>query len=410
MRKMGRKLGFLKVLGFEGNSVDELLEKFIPLSSDKDKLYEYFNNLEFISQFTKQFMIRPSNNIEIEEEWIKQIKVGDWIVLTSNSEKDILNSNSPPMVTSLCVLNETKCPNTIQLNVETYGNQFINWTNNSELMTYFDILRKRYTDEEEDDENHQKPKRKLCVNFKLGIKCNNPNCDRRHYFFNQKETDQNYRDENNITLITEANNEEKKLNRARRAQIFAKFLVDKYGIECLSKGSGVLDVAGGKGEVSYYLITEYGIKSTVIDPRIASLSEKQLKNLQNRELKYLNNYFVEDEREWSEEVSLMIQSCSIIIGLHPDQATESIVNVALKYNKLFVVVPCCVFPSLFPDRRLLNGQEVNNYSQFIQYLLEKQNHHDSNLQSKNTIIKLDYLPVIGMNKVILREEVTEENL
>jgi hypothetical protein len=42
-----------------------------------------------------------------------------------------------------------------------------------------------------------------------------------------------------------------------------------------------------------------------------------------------------------------------VIGLHPDQVTDSIVEAALKYSKPFAVVPCCVFPYLFPHRRLL---------------------------------------------------------
>ena len=44
----------------------------------------------------------------------------------------------------------------------------------------------------------------------------------------------------------------------------------------------------------------------------------------------------------------------IIIGMHPDQATESIVDMALKYQKPFAVVPCCVFSEENPHRRLKN--------------------------------------------------------
>ena len=33
-----------------------------------------------------------------------------------------------------------------------------------------------------------------------------------------------------------------------------------------------------------------------------------------------------------------------VIGLHPDEATEAIVDCALAHNKPFAVVPCCVFP------------------------------------------------------------------
>ena len=40
----------------------------------------------------------------------------------------------------------------------------------------------------------------------------------------------------------------------------------------------------------------------------------------------------------------------VAVGMHPDQATEAIVDFAAKYNKPFALVPCCVFPVLFPHR------------------------------------------------------------
>merc|ERR1719203_1874307 len=62
---------------------------------------------------------------------------------------------------------------------------------------------------------------------------------------------------------------------------------------------------------------------------------------------------------------------SIIIGMHPDEATEDIVDFALKYNKSFAVVPCCVFPTLFPHRKLSCGKPVRYVEEFITYLLAK---------------------------------------
>ena len=45
---------------------------------------------------------------------------------------------------------------------------------------------------------------------------------------------------------------------------------------------------------------------------------------------------------------------SLFVGMHSDQATESIVDFALSVGKPFAVVPCCVFPKLFADRRLVS--------------------------------------------------------
>ena len=46
----------------------------------------------------------------------------------------------------------------------------------------------------------------------------------------------------------------------------------------------------------------------------------------------------------------ILENCSCIIGLHPDQATGAIVEFAVKHRKPFIVVPCCVFSRLFPNR------------------------------------------------------------
>ena len=77
--------------------------------------------------------------------------------------------------------------------------------------------------------------------------------------------------------------------------------------------------------------------------------------------------------------------------MHPDQATESIVDFALEYKKPFAIVPCCVFNRLFPDRKTKDGKEVIQYNDFIDYLLQKNNE-----------IQLSYLPFEGRNKVLYK--------
>jgi len=63
-----------------------------------------------------------------------------------------------------------------------------------------------------------------------------------------------------------------------------------------------------------------------------------------------------------------------------DGATEAIVDCALKYQKPFVVVPCCVFPNFFPMRTISVDLEdgnppqitpVRTWEQFCTYLLRK---------------------------------------
>ncbi len=50
-------------------------------------------------------------------------------------------------------------------------------------------------------------------------------------------------------------------------RLACRFLLEEFGDGALRRGSGVLDVAGGKGEVSFELVNLNGIASTVIDPR-----------------------------------------------------------------------------------------------------------------------------------------------
>ena len=64
------------------------------------------------------------------------------------------------------------------------------------------------------------------------------------------------------------------------------------------------------------------------------------------------------------------RECSVLVGLHPDQATDAIVDLALRLRKPFAIVPCCVFPSDNPQREL-NGVRVRSFRQFIDFLKAK---------------------------------------
>jgi hypothetical protein len=62
----------------------------------------------------------------------------------------------------------------------------------------------------------------------------------------------------------------------------------------------------------------------------------------------------------------LITSAKLVVGFHPDQATEPCVDLAIAMRKPFVVCPCCVFPKQFPDRRLA-GRTVSSYEDFLSY-------------------------------------------
>lgn len=91
------------------------------------------------------------------------------------------------------------------------------------------------------------------------------------------------------------------------------------------------------------------------------------------------------------ENTQLIEHASLLLGMHPDQATDSIFDVAIKFNKPFAVVPCCVFGQNFPDRRLADGSKVLSYENLIEYLT-----------AKSSDIEKAFLPFDGKNLVLYR--------
>ena len=180
-----------------------------------------------------------------------------------------------------------------------------------------------------------------------------------------------------------------------RAQRFAQFLLEKFGAEVLNAGTGVLDVAGGRGDVSFELHTKLGIKSTLVEPRERKLNKKQHKWLKKK-LKTDESTAPEAESmlceqirtEFSSENFAQFKDCSAVIGMHPDQATEAIVDFALQYSKPFAVVPCCVFPDLFKHRRDRDGAPVTERMALVDYLARK------------TGGEVQYLDIEGANQVV----------
>ncbi|EGD75894.1 hypothetical protein PTSG_00604 [Salpingoeca rosetta] len=56
-----------------------------------------------------------------------------------------------------------------------------------------------------------------------------------------------------------------------RSSVFRRFIIDTFGWHTLMSGSGVLDVAAGKGEVSFELTRLCGIPAVSVEPRAMSL-------------------------------------------------------------------------------------------------------------------------------------------
>ena len=96
----------------------------------------------------------------------------------------------------------------------------------------------------------------------------------------------------------------------------------------------------------------------------------------------------QEEMHEEEEIIDLLTSgrIKLIVGFHPDQATEPCIDLARVLGIPYCVVPCCVFPSEFPDRRVRQAATpkdtedtrdeetmvpVRTYQQFLDYLQAK---------------------------------------
>jgi hypothetical protein len=102
-----------------------------------------------------------------------------------------------------------------------------------------------------------------------------------------------------------------------RFEVVADFIFNRFGHSV----KYVADVAGGQGMLSKILKKKYNYESEVIDPR-----KYQLVGVSNRQEEYKSE---------------MASYYDLIIGLHPDEATKSVVESALTTKTL--IIPCCNF-------------------------------------------------------------------
>ncbi|KAL1495528.1 hypothetical protein AB1Y20_016892 [Prymnesium parvum] len=253
-----------------------------------------------------------------------------------------------------------------------------------------------------------------------------------------------------------------KRSHARRAAELSRWLLATLGRARLCAGAGVLDVAGGRGALSFELAMA-GVGCTLVESREAAptLDRRQRKRLRRVEVEAgaqtaeveagaqtaeveagAQTAEVEAGAQMAEveagaqmaEVEACAQAAeveagaptavveagsqtagtdlpfrvlhesldagfearhgdlvaraSLLVGLHPDQATEPIVDLALRRGVPFAVVPCCVFAREMP-KVLKTGEPVTTYEQLVEYLLQKA-----------PGIRSAYLPFIGRNLVL----------
>lgn len=128
------------------------------------------------------------------------------------------------------------------------------------------------------------------------------------------------------------------------------------------------------GDISFELSCVRGIPATLIEPRYRKPSKQQKQKMDqiNKCIKQISTACMfhrirakmthdgslRDVEDANPEVDLanVCRNSSLIVGMHPDQATEAIVRAAVMMRKPFAVVPCCVFAREFPERSLRDSQ------------------------------------------------------
>ena len=201
---------------------------------------------------------------------------------------------------------------------------------------------------------------------------------------------------NATTNNTKATNRQKRTQTHDRHKRFVKWIIDTFPHIKSNDSLHVLDIASGKGETAARLAMCHQVKVMMIEPRIANVEQTyKSKILSKLPIKWqksmeahlkLNPDFIHDKLSTlvsqihmcftddtvANDIYLQdaLNNASLLIGLHADNATEAVIDAALQYRLPFIVVPCCVFGTSFPNRRL-NGKHVIEYEEFIQYLLQK---------------------------------------
>lgn len=200
----------------------------------------------------------------------------------------------------------------------------------------------------------------------------------------------------------EAHGPAERRSRGESDWVFAAWLVQTFGLARLAGGSGVLDIAGGRGELSFHLQCMHGIPATVMDPRpeavlckahrkrISALARERNCSPQAVKFRHIRTEFTADLATSAEpELSDLVNRAAMVVAMHPDEATEPALVTALALRKPFAIVPCCLFARQNPHRVHLDGGPVNTYARLLDYL-----------QAKNPGIQRTRLPFDGRNVVL----------
>lgn len=177
----------------------------------------------------------------------------------------------------------------------------------------------------------------------------------------------------------------------------------------------MLDIAGGRGEVAFGLAVRRGVPCVLVDPRPAGWPDRLTKHqrhylrlLAKREKKETGRRQREGAQEGPQTFPALsalrqlaecfdadfcerhrdeVRGAPVLCGMHPDEATEALVDAAVRFRRPFAVVPCCVFPADGVPRSF-----------------EAWTAH---LRAKSPAIRSAFLPFSGRNQVLFVEDASK---
>eukprot|EP01064_Diplonema_japonicum_P003236 TRINITY_DN12111_c0_g1_i1.p1 TRINITY_DN12111_c0_g1~~TRINITY_DN12111_c0_g1_i1.p1 ORF type:complete len:334 (+),score=66.75 TRINITY_DN12111_c0_g1_i1:407-1408(+) len=155
----------------------------------------------------------------------------------------------------------------------------------------------------------------------------------------------------------------KGVSKKTRFDAVCSFILKKLPVTDLEKGS-VLDIAGGKGYLSLCLASAApSLECIIVDPANNARGAAHRSKVREAGVSRMaaSGALPED----------LLASCSCLVGIHPDEATDDVVLYALRHKKPFFVVPCCVFPTKFTHRKLADGSPVLTRPDLLLYLTER---------------------------------------
>ena len=93
-----------------------------------------------------------------------------------------------------------------------------------------------------------------------------------------------------------------------------------------------------------------------------------------------------------------LQNASALVALHPDEATDAIVDLAVALKKPFAIIPCCVYSRFFPHR--LKPRNFANTIDSEDRLVRTRADLLDYLQAKHSSIQRAVLPFEGANTIL----------